>query len=368
MNWKRSCLDCLGLLHLALRGGKKALPKEPRRIFVLRNNDIGDLLVTTPIFEVLKRGFPQAELIAGIGDWNRDVLKENPWIDRVLSVNAPWHNKFTGKRYSTIPGVCRTLTYILTSPEVTALRNINADVGIDITGCWESVFFLNKAGITATIGVKGYGGGHLSSTAYVTYDPLLYVGQASLNQAHLLGATELPEARPQIYLTEPEKAEARERWQSSFPAARPKVLICPGAGYTSKCRSPLFFHELIRRLQANAYSIALSGSAPDTPLGEELARTFPGVVNWCGQLSLRQAFAAVATSDIVVCHSSMALHTAAAFKKPTVLLLTAIYNVEEHQRTWGYPYPCLTLGPQAGLDDREEAARTCDQIQHLVDV
>jgi ADP-heptose:LPS heptosyltransferase len=36
------------------------------RIFVLRNNDIGDLLVLTPLIEALKRTFRNAEILTGV--------------------------------------------------------------------------------------------------------------------------------------------------------------------------------------------------------------------------------------------------------------------------------------------------------------
>ncbi len=73
---------------------KDTCRNSPKSIFVLRNNDIGDLLAVTPLFEALRRRFPAARLTAGVGDWNRDVLANNPYVTDVLPVNAPWNNKF----------------------------------------------------------------------------------------------------------------------------------------------------------------------------------------------------------------------------------------------------------------------------------
>jgi heptosyltransferase-2 len=72
----------------------KAPPPEPRSIFVLRNNDVGDLLVVTPLFDALRRRFPDARIAAGVGAWNLDVLRGNPHLSEVLPVNAPWFNKY----------------------------------------------------------------------------------------------------------------------------------------------------------------------------------------------------------------------------------------------------------------------------------
>lgn len=368
MNWKRSCLEYLVASYVFICGGRKELPQSPRKIFVLRNNDIGDLLIITPIFAALKKRFPETEIIAGIGDWNRDVLENNPWIDTILSINAPWHNKFTPKPRNPFRRLFQILNYIFTSEEVAALRKKRVDVGIDVTGTWEGALLFNRAGIKSTIGVKGYGGGHLSSTACIPFDLLAHVGEAALNQARLLGVTEFPEARPQLFLTDTEIDEARKRWSVSFPAATPKILIFLGAGFPMKCRSPRFFRELIPLLLSNKYSVALAGSSADGVLGTELARDFSGVENWCGQMKLRQSFAATATCDVVITHSSMALQVAAAFKKPTLVLLTALHRVEDHQRVWGYPYPCVTLGLTTGLTESEEAQQAFEHLRQILPV
>jgi ADP-heptose:LPS heptosyltransferase len=55
-----------------------------QRILVLNRNRIGDCLLTTPMLRALKRGFPQAELVAAIPESNRELLAANPHVDRIL--------------------------------------------------------------------------------------------------------------------------------------------------------------------------------------------------------------------------------------------------------------------------------------------
>jgi hypothetical protein len=76
MGWRRTALDaCVALAGIWTCTEEQA-PENPDSIFVLRNNDIGDLLVVTPLFEALRRRFPRVRIVAGIGDWNRPVLRE----------------------------------------------------------------------------------------------------------------------------------------------------------------------------------------------------------------------------------------------------------------------------------------------------
>jgi len=65
----------------------------PKSIFVLRNNDLGDVLVATPLLHGLRRAFPSAKICMGVGDWAKSLLGNNPDLDQVLPCNAPWHNK-----------------------------------------------------------------------------------------------------------------------------------------------------------------------------------------------------------------------------------------------------------------------------------
>src|SRR6185295_2632407 len=101
-------------------------PQPPRSIFVLRNNDVGDLLVVTPLFEALRQRFPETWIAVGVGDWNRGVLEGNPYLSEILPVNAPWFNK-----YQDAAGPLGRLAYIRSSPEVRRIAESRFEIGID---------------------------------------------------------------------------------------------------------------------------------------------------------------------------------------------------------------------------------------------
>ena len=43
-------------------------PSETKKIFILRNNDLGDVLfLTTPLVRGLKKNFPEAKVFMGVG-------------------------------------------------------------------------------------------------------------------------------------------------------------------------------------------------------------------------------------------------------------------------------------------------------------
>ncbi len=309
---------------------------------MLRNNDVGDLLVVTPLFEALRRRFPEARITAGVGGWNLDVLRGNPHLSEVLAVNAPWFNK-----YQAAAGPWGRLAYLRSSPEVRQVAERRFEVGIDVLGsAWGSLLLL-RAGIPYRLGVRGYAGGHSAAQAAVRFDPGEHVGRAALRFAELLGATDLPPVRPQIFLSPAERAAA-ERWWGAA-GARPRVVIAPGGGVAAR-RWPAASFAAVAAGLPEAALLALAGPG-EGELVARIAAAAPNARAFPEPPGLREVFALIAAADLVVANSSMPMHAAAAFGKPVVVTLgEAFPSARRHQAQWGYPGLSRSLGkePEAG--------------------
>jgi len=311
-------------------------------IFILRNNGIGDLLTTTPLFEALSRGFPGARIIAGVGQWNREVLDHNPFVSEILELKAPWHNLVCR---SSPFGIAR---YLLFSPEVKRLRQRQFDVGIDVLGSpWGSLLMM-RAGIPYRLGVRGYAGGHTGVQQFLEYNSTEHVGRFALRFAERLGITVFPSYRPQIYLTPQETALAEASWPRRG-SGRLRLVLAPGGGFAAKCWPLSCYSELAARLAADPrLCVRIVGGPREAEAGCQLAQTHPALDNQAGKLKLRMVFAQVATADLVICNSSMAMHVAAAFAKPAVVLLGHYFDsASQHMAQWGYPGLSHILGKEA---------------------
>lgn len=322
-------------------------PDRPDSVFVLRNNDIGDLLVVTPLFAALRRQFPEAAIIAGVGDWNRDVLAHNPNLDDVLPVNAPWHNQ--GVKEQT---PLKALRYILSSPEVAALRRRRCTIGIDVLGSGYGSLLLLRAGIGWRLGVRGYAGGDAAAQQCVDFHSRVQVGRASLAFASLLGATELPSPRPQLFLTPAETAVAESTWSEIGRGhGRRRIVIGPGGGFAAKCWPVEYFSVLARMLDPGThYDVLVVGGPKEKNSGESIVGAASGVVNLAGKTSLRETFALVAQADLVICNSSMLMHVAAAFDKPALVLLGEAFDSSTaHAALWGHENSSHVCGREEGI-------------------
>ena len=336
-----------------------APPREPRSLFVLRNNDVGDLLVVTPLFDALRRRFPEAWITAGVGSWNRDVLQGNPHLSEVLPVNAPWFNKYQART-----GTLGRLSYLRSSPEVRAVAERRFEVGIDVLGsAWGSLLLL-RARIPCRLGVRGYAGGHSAVQRAVAFDPGEHVGRSALRFAELLGATDLPPVRPQVFLT-PEEVEDAERWWAEAEAGgrRRRIVIAPGGGLPEKRWPAESFAAVASGLPRDASILVLGGRNEDDLVARVTAAA-PCARSLAATPSLRSFFALLAASDLVICNSSMPLHAAAAFGRPAVVLLGPSFSsARQHQAQWGYPGLSVSLGRESGaasgLATPEEALVAC---------
>ena len=105
----------------------------------------------TPLFDALRRRFPQVRIVAGVGTWAMPILENNPNIDATIAVNAPWYNKFIMNR-----SIAAALRFIYQSDATRAIAAEHFDVGIDVVGSHFGALLLKYAGIPQRLGVSGY--------------------------------------------------------------------------------------------------------------------------------------------------------------------------------------------------------------------
>lgn len=60
---------------------------EIKRILVSRTDKIGDLVLSIPSFYMLKKMYPNAELVVLVRGYNYDIIRNLPYIDRVIKID-----------------------------------------------------------------------------------------------------------------------------------------------------------------------------------------------------------------------------------------------------------------------------------------
>jgi heptosyltransferase-2 len=333
----------------------------PRSIFVLRNNDLGDVLVATPLFAALRARFPEARVLAGVGAWAAPLLVENPDVSEVVDVSAPWFNKYTRN------GAMDARRFLRRSPAIDRLRAEECDVGIDPLGSVWGALLLVEVRVARRLGTLGYAGGERAFDAGVEFDPRESVALRCARFAGLLAPGPDPATRPRLYLSDSERAEAGNRWRGLAPAGAQRVLVAPGAGLPAKAWPIERFESLVAQLSRRlGVGLAVVGGPKEVELCRRVAGT--RAATFVGELDVRQTCALVATADCVLCNSSFVLHAAAASGTPALALLgPAFASAEDHQRQWGCEGLTRTLGPERkdgrGIASVAEVLREFDRLE-----
>jgi ADP-heptose:LPS heptosyltransferase len=97
-----------------------AVTLAPRCIVLIRRDNIGDLVLTTPLIHALRERFPRTRLIVLGTRYNVPVLDGHPDIDAVYSYDKAKHR----------PDLPRLLVWIATLRTLLALRRERADLAI----------------------------------------------------------------------------------------------------------------------------------------------------------------------------------------------------------------------------------------------
>ena len=318
--------------------------------FILRNNDLGDVLLATPLVKGLKTALPNSRVSIGVGDWAIPLLENNPYLDEVISCNAPWHNKQNCRFPANSPKTFfEGLIYVLFSNESRYISAKKFTHGIDVLGSRQGSWLMKRAKIPNRLGVKGYAGGYNWCTKYIHFQKDRNVAESGLRFLKILNSEVKVEPRPTIYLTSKEISDAEGYW-GERTVRKKRIILAPGGGFPEKCWGDQNFSDLTSLILENKnYQVSIIGSMEDK--NRISVNDSSLLTNLCGELSLRQSAAMVSQADFVISNSSLCMHMAGAFNKLSIIVLSSFFDSAElHKKQWGYPDSLIIgLEPSKGI-------------------
>ena len=104
------------------------------------------MVQTIPFFKQLRHQYPKSEIHAVITKDSEFLLKDNPYIDRVITVSSSW---FFPERKSVSSVIFKTI------------RQEKYDIGYDLRGDFRNIALMRVAGVKNIIGYGCTGGGFL---------------------------------------------------------------------------------------------------------------------------------------------------------------------------------------------------------------
>jgi len=277
---------------------KTLRPETVRTILVIRHDRIGDMVLTTPLFQVLRRAFPKARIIVLGSRVNAAVIEQHPCVDEVLVYEDEAQLRRLGRCRKIDLAIDAYYTYLLRPAWHTVLSGARYRLGFE------------EAGREVCFNLRGPRKGK----------PQHMVDQL-LDLVRSLGF-EVREKQPSLYLSDEERRWARDLLvREGMDSGSVKVAFHPGAYYPSQ-RWPLErFIELGRRLldRAPQARLLVFGGPKETGLLEKARQGLsdPRVRVFSG-LGIRQFMALLSFCSVSVCNNSGALHISCGLGVPTV--------------------------------------------------
>jgi ADP-heptose:LPS heptosyltransferase len=310
----------------AAKSRNKTFSTNPRML-LLRPDHLGDLVLTTPIFDALKQNAPNAHITMMVGPWSSEIVARHPGIDRLLT--CPF------------PGFLRTLQkalapYILLFSVAKQLRRGHYDLAINLRpDFWWGAALLYLARIPCRIGYAFEPGKpflthaeHLQQPEHATISNLRLASAALQASGYPpLAEPYTPERYPLQFIPTPAECQwVTDRLaQEGTGAGTSIVVIHPGTGAAVKLWRTrgwaICADTLTESLTTAApVRIILTGSKNEQPMLEEIARGMQSPAVLVTDATVGQLAALLGRALLVLGVDSGPLHLAVAQGTPTVQL------------------------------------------------
>ena len=301
------------------------------RVLVIRRENIGDLVCTTPLIAELRRQLPDAHIAALVTRYNEEALADNPDIDELYSYTKAKHRR---------PGETVLAVHARRLGTILKLRSQGFD--------W--VLLPGGAHRSALRFAKWIGGRRV----LVRGEEDLVAGTHEVEQVcHLLTRMGLEYSTPAPRVIAPADEVAvvsKVLAERALEGSGPLIGLHVSARKPSQRWPADRFSELARRLHERFDARLMLLWAPgrnDDPLhpgDDEKAASIMAKIDGLPivavpTLRLSELIAAISLCDHFICGDGGAMHLAAGLGKPIVALFGQ--SAPERWRPWGVPHVVL---------------------------
>lgn len=288
----------------------------PRSIAVIRTDRIGDMVLTLPMFAVLRRRFPSAKLVLCTRRYVQALVRDVDVIDHVVYVDDAPHALRDGLRAHDVD------TAFFPRPnlhEVWDAMRAGVQHRIGSAFRWYSFLFTHR--------VRD----HRSDATH---------HEAEYNVRMISSAYGGDE--PPVHLVSLRR--------SPHPVIQPPmVIIHPGSGGSARDWPAERFGELARALHARGATIVVTGIAGERSLCDVVLRACPQAIDRCGQLDLRGMIDLCAEASLLCANSTGVLHVAAACGTQVLGFYPRTPSMSRHR--WG---PCTDRAVVLESDEHDD--------------
>jgi len=298
-----------------------------KRVLVVKLRHLGDVLLTTPFFSVLKKRLPHAEIDAYVYKEAAPMLEEHPAIREILKYDRAWKKSGWMQRLS------REAAILL------EIRRRRYDLVLNLTEGDRGAMVARVSGAKIRAGVdprKVYT--HVAKSCPTPRHTV----ERQLDLLRRIGIFPESEER-ELFWKIPSAAE--EAMRKKVPWER-FILVHPAARWRFKCWPEEKMRQVAQHFLEKGEKLVFT-AGPDSVEREMVERIVRGldVCNLAGQLSLQELGALIQRATLLLCVDSVPFHMASALKRPVVALFGPTSEV--NWGPWRNPHACLITQPMS---------------------
>lgn len=320
--------------------------KAPVNILVVGPSWVGDMVMASVLFQLLRVRQPQARIDVLAPGWSLPLLARMPEVNQGIEMPVGHGRLGLRKRWRL----------------ARSLRG-RYDQAIVLPGSLKSALVPWLAGISRRTGYRGeqrYGLLNDMRQLRPAELPLMVQRYAALAlDVRAPAPTDLPADLPRPRLRVDRARQAALRTDLGLDARRPAVALLPGAEFGPSKQWPLaHYAAAARSLLAQGHAVWVLGSPKDAEAGRLIAEQAPGAIDLCGRTRLEDAVDLLAAASGCISNDSGLMHVAAALDVPLVALFGS--TSPEHTPPLSPAAQVLRLG----LDCAPCFQRTCPLGHH----
>ncbi|MDR3606462.1 MAG: glycosyltransferase family 9 protein [Oligoflexia bacterium] len=286
---------------------------DPLRILVVRADRMGDVILSTPVFEVIKRHYPKCHLAVMVREMVAPLIRGLPAVDEVIVYDPD-------RLHSGIRGIWRLIR---------ELRSRQFKVAIILQSQWRIGLAAFLARIRFRVGPLGklhsyffYNRGVRQRRSQVE----MHEADYNLQLLRKLGIRVGTRKVPVRVNCSPQSVEEARAWLLSqgWKPGKPLVVVHPGMAGSALNWPEANYIELIRALHRTDHQVLVSGGAAETSLLSRIRETLgkalaEKTIFYNGTVNSVEFLAGIYShANLVVAPSTGTLHLAVALGKPVL--------------------------------------------------
>ena len=266
----------------------------PHSILIIQTAFIGDVILTTPLIEVLANTYPEARIDFLTIPKSKELLESHPKIENLITFDKQGEDKGImglmriGKQLQIQQyDLCITPHRSLRSAILSWMTRAKCRIGFDRTA-WRKAF-----------------------THIVIYNPDIHETERNLS---LLSVLEIwqEETIPVLYATEEDEGVVEALLPEQYVDNMTLFAVAPGSVWPTKRWPEDYYSKFCELLSNKNVGIVLIGGKEDEALCDNISINLKNSITLAGKLNLRQTYCLLKKCWGILTNDSAPLHLAMA--------------------------------------------------------